>query len=128
MATFDGPPQTVREAIDMGWTALSFECMKCHRKGYIPFDKLERRGRGHWFPASVFLLAACRKCGYRHFRQHQVPNRIRLKKKPGWEVKHSRASDFRSGVSQTQKKSSNNPYPVNTATIRRTLQNMPYYK
>ncbi len=84
MATFDGPPQTVREAIDMGWNALSFECMKCHRKGYIPFDKLERRGRGHWFLASVFLRAACRKCGYRP-TQVCLSSPVDLSGKGDWE-------------------------------------------
>ena len=65
MAVFDGPPQTVREAIDMGWMAMSFECPKCFHKGFITFYKLEERGRGHWFLATVALRAACRKCNCR---------------------------------------------------------------
>ncbi|GLS22029.1 hypothetical protein GCM10007874_50460 [Labrys miyagiensis] len=62
MATLDGPPQTIREAIGMGWSGLRFDCPKCHSEGYEPFYKLERRGKAQWFIGQVYLRAACRKC------------------------------------------------------------------
>jgi hypothetical protein len=62
MAVFDGPPQTVREAIDMGWSGLRIRCAKCSHEGYIPFFRLERRGKDHWLIGLLATRACCRKC------------------------------------------------------------------
>ena len=61
----DKPPQSIREALDYGWTGLSFECRRCKHQGRIDLAKFDD---GSWrgIPlALVFARCRCSRCGTR---------------------------------------------------------------
>jgi hypothetical protein len=63
----DEPPQTVRQALLDGWTALTVVCPPCRRQtcpgeAKIMFRDLAEQGRESLFLASVFQKAICRQC------------------------------------------------------------------
>ena len=65
----DEPPQTIRDAMSLGWTALTVECPSCRwagcpKEGRLLFrDVLEQRGNCPI--ATVFAKAKCSRCGRR---------------------------------------------------------------
>lgn len=61
----DQPPQTVLEAIEFGWTHLSFECRnkRCNHAGRVPLMPYILRSR---FPlGELFERCKCGACGRR---------------------------------------------------------------
>jgi hypothetical protein len=60
------PPQTVGEALDFRWTALSFICDRpfCGHRGRIDLAPHAERDRSRPL-ASLFVHAVCGKCGAR---------------------------------------------------------------
>lgn len=65
MAQNDDVPQTVAQAVEMGWTALAFECRACKHEGHILFGDLVQKRRANWRLASVFARARCSECKLR---------------------------------------------------------------
>jgi hypothetical protein len=61
----DKPPQSVSEALDYGWTGLSFECRRCKHQGRIDLAKFDG-GTWRGVPlASLFARCVCSECGTR---------------------------------------------------------------
>ena len=54
------PPQTVGEALDLGWSALAFECARrsCGHEGHIDLETLPRRR----LLAAIIARGVCGRC------------------------------------------------------------------
>lgn len=59
----EAPPQSIGQALDLGWTALAFTCPRrsCGHEGRVDMDALPRRQP----LASVFARCVCGRCGSR---------------------------------------------------------------
>jgi hypothetical protein len=60
----DAPPQTIPEAIEMGWTALAFHCNRCKHDGTIDLARFATLNPSRSL-AWLFWRCRCGKCGCR---------------------------------------------------------------
>ena len=60
----DAPPQTLHDAIAMGWTALTFRCNRCKHEGRVDLTRFDLHSRTPSI-GEVFWRCRCGKCGRR---------------------------------------------------------------